>query len=491
MKKIFLLTVLFSLNTFGQFTDGATIPDFELNDLDGNQVNLYSMLDQGKVVLLDFFFPACRPCWDLTVIHSVNDISSKYGEKGSNQIKIYGINVWGEGAGTYSGNLAIPNINGVDASDQNFSRGDFEYFGNYKYLPQGSDYGTLVNIIECPTYLLVGPDRKAYNVDPEEMEYDAQNYFGVTLTKIANNLRIYVPEITTCSSSNTVTVFGQLRNTGSNNIVSARVKLMVNNTLISTQNLTFTGVNTTDESAGLPEFRFNNVLLDQPLGNYGKGPYKIVVDMINGVTLVNPIEKLIKIRKDNTAISASNLIVELQSDAFASDTSWIIYNANGDAVTQNQILQNNTTTNQNITLQSNGCYTLRLKDAYGDGIESGYLKLKTASNSLLFDLTMGNYNYENFGYDKFHSFSINALSVNENDTDQQTFLYPNPATDKFYLISTDQVTLQISDVSGKLLKSYKNVDKSNPIDISGLEDGVYFVSIINDSESKSIKLIKN
>ena len=491
MKKILLLTLLFSINTFGQFTDGATIPNFVLNDLNGNQVNLYSLLDQGKIVMLDFFFPACRPCWDSTIMHSVNDISSKYGELGSNQIKVYGINVWGEGDGTVAGNLAAPNINGVDASNQNFSRGDFEYFANYKFIPQGSDYGNLVNIIECPTYLLVGPDRKAYNVNYDDIEYDSENYFGITLTKIPNNVRIYIPEITTCATSNTVNIFAQLRNTGTNNVTSARVKLMVNNTLLGTQNLTFTGVNNTDSTIGLNEFSFKNVVIDQPLGTYGKGPYKLVVDMINGVTLSTPIEKVIKITKEDTTSSTSNLVVELQTDFYASDTSWVIYNSNGDVVAQNQSLQNVTTTNQNIALQSNSCYTIRLKDTSGDGIDPGYLKLKTAANSILFDLTMGDYDYENFGYDKFHSFSTSALSVNENAINQQTYLYPNPAVDKFYLTSADKVSLEISDVCGKLLKTYNNIDKSNPIDISGLEDGVYFVSIINDTESRTIKLMKN
>ena len=89
------------------------------------------------------------------------------------------------------------------------------------------------------------------------------------------------------------------------------------------------------------------------------------------------------------------------------------------------------------------------------------------------------------------TFSTSALSVNENAINQQTYLYPNPAVDKFYLTSADKVSLEISDVCGKLLKTYNNIDKSNPIDISGLEDGVYFVSIINDTESRTIKLMKN
>ena len=339
--------------------------------------------------------------------------------------------------------------------------------------------------------MLVGPDRKAYNVNYEEIEYDSENYFGITLTKIPNNVRIYIPEITTCTTSNTVNIFAQLRNTGINNITSARVKLMVNNTLLGTQNLTFTGVNNTDSTIGLNEFSFKNIVIDQPLGAYGKGPYKLVVDMINGVALSTPIEKVIKITKEDTTSSTSNLVVELQTDLYANETSWVIYNSNGDVVAQNQTLQNDTTTNQNIALQGNSCYTIRLKDISGDGIDPGYLKLKTSDNSILFDLTMGNYNYENFGYDKFHSFSTSALSINENVLNRQTYLYPNPASDKFYLTSTDKVNLEISDVFGKLLKTVKNIDKWNPIDISGLEYGIYFISIINDTESKTIKLLKN
>jgi len=40
-----------------------TAPDFTITTTDNVTRNLYNTLDQGKYVLLDFFYPNCQGCW--------------------------------------------------------------------------------------------------------------------------------------------------------------------------------------------------------------------------------------------------------------------------------------------------------------------------------------------------------------------------------------------------------------------------------------------
>ncbi|MCB0639182.1 MAG: redoxin domain-containing protein [Lewinella sp.] len=60
MQKV-LYTLLFVL-AFAGFTSAQTAPDFTFTDIHGDQHNLNHALEQGYVVLLDFFFVDCPPC---------------------------------------------------------------------------------------------------------------------------------------------------------------------------------------------------------------------------------------------------------------------------------------------------------------------------------------------------------------------------------------------------------------------------------------------
>ena len=59
----------------------------------------------------------------------------------------------------------------------------------------------------------------------------------------------------------------------------------------------------------------------------------------------------------------------------------------------------------------------------------------------------------------------------------ETKLFPNPASDFISVTtnSTEKVKLEIYDLNGRLLLSDENVNSSKPINIAGLDNGIYFV----------------
>ncbi len=64
MKKIITLILLASLSfaTSKAQTGLTNAVDFTVTDLQGNSINLFNLLNQGKYVCIDFFFTTCVPC---------------------------------------------------------------------------------------------------------------------------------------------------------------------------------------------------------------------------------------------------------------------------------------------------------------------------------------------------------------------------------------------------------------------------------------------
>jgi hypothetical protein len=84
----------------------------------------------------------------------------------------------------------------------------------------------------------------------------------------------------------------------------------------------------------------------------------------------------------------------------------------------------------------------------------------------------------------------NPLSINENDSLDNNYMYPNPASSKIFTSNIDAHKYQIYDVQGrKVLEGTINQDQS--ININSLSKGVYMIKIINDTnQSQIFKVVK-
>ena len=87
-----LTTLLFLLCTglaSAQLPDGSVAPDFTATDLNGVEHNLYSYLDSGYQVILDFSATWCGPCWSYHESGVLEELYDTYGPDGTNELRVF------------------------------------------------------------------------------------------------------------------------------------------------------------------------------------------------------------------------------------------------------------------------------------------------------------------------------------------------------------------------------------------------------------------
>ncbi len=88
MKKLFISLGFLTATCAVNAQIGATAPDFTVTDINGNSHNLYSYLNNNKVVLLDVSATWCGPCWNFHSAHYLEDLYAEFGPNGTNEVVV-------------------------------------------------------------------------------------------------------------------------------------------------------------------------------------------------------------------------------------------------------------------------------------------------------------------------------------------------------------------------------------------------------------------
>jgi thiol-disulfide isomerase/thioredoxin len=148
IRKLLLLALLVTLvqKSIIAQTSLTTAVDFTVTDVHGNTHNLFTYLDDGKHVIVDFFFTTCPPC-----ISSVPTMNTAFSNYGCN-----------------SGDLIFIAIDNGD-SDAEVMQYENDYGGLLPTASGNDGGGNAVNsaygISAYPTVILIAPDRTILEQD--------------------------------------------------------------------------------------------------------------------------------------------------------------------------------------------------------------------------------------------------------------------------------------------------------------------------------------
>ena len=470
MKKKLLIAIvaLFTFNNAqAQLPNGSVGLDFTVTDLDGTSHNLYYYLDNGYTVFIDFSATWCGPCWSYHISGALEDLYMNHGPAGMPNV-----------SASTTDDVMVFFIEGDESSlaalqGGSGSQGDWITGTPYPIIPtySGTNSTQVVSDYQIgywPTVYQICPDRivsecgqaaSPYSLvsacpAPASNDNDARtfDYAGETLTCEGD----LVPEI-------------MIQNYGLVNLTSLSIDVLVNGNVMS--NTPWTG--------NLATYATDNITLPALTGLASNDAVSINTSYPNGVMDADPSNNPAASFNVQTAIQNTHVDVTVQivTDAYGSETTWDIKDANGAVVLSGGPYSNlsaaGTTTETPVsgTLNAQTCHTFTIYDSYGDGIDAGY-------GAGSFTVTDGNGTilasggqFTDVDGDAFKT--GDATTVGVNDFTSNLSVYPNPVKDVL-TIEGNYTSVDIIDVSGKLVLSSES---TKDINVKSLADGVYMLNI--------------
>lgn len=374
-----LMFLLAGFNAHAQLPDYSVAPDFTTTDIDGNEVNLYDILDEGKSVILDVYATWCGPCWSYHTTHILEDVYQAYGPAGTDEIVVISVEA--------DASTTVADILGTGGN----TLGNWTDGITYPMIDDAS-IGSLYNVNAYPTFYFICPNR-ILTQNPR---------FGTAAEHYARlqDLHCQVPGGT--NNAGIISYDGysedlfcgtidfdpsvRVQNLGSADITSANIELYNGGTLVGT----------TPFEGTLTPFDFADVTLPSFVSD-------ITTDLVINISTVNTVADEDPANNQyNLSFEATDLVVEyeklnlnLVTDQYGCETYWEIINkdngevvasgGNPNATAGEQALggscagaqpagtyESNATINETIFIPTNGCYEFVMIDDYGDGICCAY-----------------------------------------------------------------------------------------------------------------------
>lgn len=402
MKQLLSIVALLGLlagtstNAHAQLANGSVAPDWTMTDINGNSHNLYSILDSGYTVVLDFSATWCGPCWTYHNSGALEDLWTDHGPGGTDEVRVFMI----EGDA---------NTNNADLlGNTSASQGDWTNGVDYPIIDDASITGSY-QIAYWPTIYSICPDRLVTETGQASPTTHYEHVGNCpTFNSLATNDAVTravsgVPN-STCLGT-TITPQMQLMNHGSSALTSATLVTRLDGNVISS----------TPWNGFLPQFGTDMVTLPT-ITNIATGSHtlEIYTEFPNGTLDDTPANDLLTTTFTTYVTASSSFEVRIQTDAYASEITWNVQNSGGGTVASGTLTasDNNSLYTSPFSASTDDCYTFTINDSYGDGIlGGGYAEVMDGSGSLLTRVEGDSYGSVGVGDYTKNSFAVTATAT--------------------------------------------------------------------------------
>lgn len=306
-------------------------------------------------------------------------------------------------------------------------------------------------------------------VTESHQEVISGNGYYPAYTGLAHNNELAISSIDPidpqCSGMVAPTI--EIKNNGNNVLTSLDINYSINDGAMQTY--TWTG-----ELGGLQSKKINLPELAYTSDN-NQIKFTIPSDEDNSNN-----EASVTFAKAVETTSSATLIVK--TDQYAEECSWDIINAAGEIVYSGGPYngQNNQIIEIPLTLPID-CYSLRIYDQYGDG--GGQIRLKDKDGNFVITIP-GNY-----GSGVVVNFSTNgAMGVSDANLSAVS-IYPNPSNGQFNIDLKKSSSVEIFDMTGKLIYQTNLAEGKNSLNLNGKAKGVYILKLSDGKSVTTEKLV--
>ncbi|MAQ32391.1 MAG: hypothetical protein CMD26_06685 [Flavobacteriales bacterium] len=466
MKKL-LLFVICSIFycSYAQLPPNSFGADFTLTDINGEEFNLHSTLDEGKTVILDLFAVWCGPCWSFAETGVLDDLQEQYPD----DVVVVAVEA--------DNSTAASTIEGGGNSI-----GDWTTIIDYLLMDDAS--GNVANDYALAYYPTI------YKICPDRM---------VTEVGQLSSVSAFMGEINQCSSATYSKDAKILSYDGDNvhcggNLDNASVTIQnysVGATLSECNILTIVDgqtVETTPWSGSLELYGTDNVNLGSISGLSDNSNISFELeysgDEDNSNNSLSP-------SIAGSVSSHSYVTLEIMTDNWGEETSWELISSDDGQIASGNGYGSYESINISWPL-NDGCYVFHVYDSYGDGLEAsmwgdyedGYVNLISGDGNMLFSEVQ----YEAQGT---VAFEVNSgVNLIENSTTTIN-VFPNPFNSFTNLSvnseSAKEMNLEIYDNVGKVVYN-QNVALTTgtnnvKIESKNLIPGLYYINVIIDGKN--------